>query len=91
MAQSEHIHAGYQISKEHEGLNMKSLTYFPTNAEISEDLAIASKRANSLIHFAGMGHLDPCEDEIVDSDFAESALNTSSSRVEASDGKYLSV
>lgn len=88
MAPSEHMHAGYQrsFSEEHEGLNMESLSYFPTDSEISEDLAIASKQANSLIHFTGMGHLDPSQDEIIDADFPEFSFPPDS---EASDGKYL--
>lgn len=90
MAPSEHMHAGYQhaFSQEHEAMNTKSLSYFPTNAELSEDLEVASKRANKLIHFCGMGHLDPSEDEIIDDDFP----NISSfSRLEESKGMYLYV
>ncbi|EGF97440.1 uncharacterized protein MELLADRAFT_85351 [Melampsora larici-populina 98AG31] len=63
---SKHIHSGYQYAFGDEGSleTIKHLRTYPTNAEISEDLTIANQIANSLAHLAGMGPLDPKDDDL---------------------------
>lgn len=88
MTALEHMHAGFQhaFSQKHKEMNTKSLSSFPTNVEISEDLEVVRKRANRLIHFCGMGHLHPFEEEIIDDDFIKIS---SMIRLQESKGKYL--
>ncbi|EGG05841.1 uncharacterized protein MELLADRAFT_87741 [Melampsora larici-populina 98AG31] len=61
---SEHMHSGYQYAwGDEEAVEaIELLKQFPTNAEIGEELTIANRLANSLAHLAGMGPLEP-EDE----------------------------
>lgn len=56
---SEHMHSGYQyaFSDEPESDDLKILAQFPTDSEISEDLALAYERANQLTTISGMGGL----------------------------------
>ncbi|EGF99945.1 uncharacterized protein MELLADRAFT_93917 [Melampsora larici-populina 98AG31] len=63
---SEHIHSGYQYAFGDEGTleTIEHLRTYPTNAEISEDLTIANQLANGLAHLAGMGPLDPEDDDL---------------------------
>ncbi|EGG02837.1 uncharacterized protein MELLADRAFT_90699 [Melampsora larici-populina 98AG31] len=63
---SEHMHSGYQYAwgdEEAVGV-IELLKAFPTNAEIGEELTIANRLANSLAHLAGMGPLEPEDEEL---------------------------
>lgn len=62
---SEHMHAGYQYAfdDEKDPDNLELLRTWPTNAEITHELTIANNIANSLSQLAGMGPLDPLDEE----------------------------
>ncbi|EGG01621.1 uncharacterized protein MELLADRAFT_92001 [Melampsora larici-populina 98AG31] len=57
---SEHMHSGYQYAfgDEPDSDNLKLLTKFPSDIEISEDLKTAYERANHLVTISGMGPLN---------------------------------
>lgn len=74
---SEHLHSGYQYAfgDEEANENLRLLRTWPTNAEISNELMIANKIANSLAESAGMGPLEP-DDEELDVDSVLDELRT---------------
>ncbi|EGG06106.1 uncharacterized protein MELLADRAFT_87473 [Melampsora larici-populina 98AG31] len=63
---SEHMHAGYQyaFSDEPKDENLDLLAQFPTDSEISEDLAVAYERADQLAQASGMGSLKSLDQEV---------------------------
>ncbi|EGF98712.1 uncharacterized protein MELLADRAFT_95462 [Melampsora larici-populina 98AG31] len=74
---SEHMHSGYQyaFSDEPENNLLEFLAKFPTDEEISEDLAIAHERANQLSLIAGMGSLVSLIEDVPGPDLDEVAEN----------------
>ncbi|EGF97335.1 uncharacterized protein MELLADRAFT_85855 [Melampsora larici-populina 98AG31] len=75
---SEHIHSGYQYAfcDEPDSDNLKILTKFPTDIEISEDLKTAYERANHLVTISGMGSLTSLICDTPDVDLEESYENS---------------
>ncbi|EGG10901.1 uncharacterized protein MELLADRAFT_92264 [Melampsora larici-populina 98AG31] len=63
---SEHMHAGYQyaFSDEPKDENLDFLAQFPTDSEISEDLAVAYEQADQLTQVSGMGSLKSLDQEV---------------------------
>jgi hypothetical protein len=70
---SEHLHAGYQypFGDEENAENLELLQTWPTNSEISQELIIANKIANSLAHLAGMGPLPEDNDLDIENESEE--------------------
>ncbi|EGF98144.1 uncharacterized protein MELLADRAFT_96134 [Melampsora larici-populina 98AG31] len=63
---SEHLHSGYQYAfgDEEDAENFRLLQTWPTNSEIAHELTIANQIANSLAELAGMGPVDPDDEEL---------------------------